>query len=74
MACCMQNVPKNVGGVQVYNDGDPLPPGTKATCCVCIPLFTYSGIPEGTTRVPEDEEKEILDQVTFFDLTFSTLQ
>ena len=60
MACCMQNVPKNVGGVQVYNDGDPLPPGTKATCCVCIPLFTYSGIPEGTTRVPEDEEKEIL--------------
>ena len=56
----MQNVPKNVGGVQVYNDGDPLPPGTKATCCVCIPLFTYSGIPEGTTRVPEDEEKEIL--------------
>ena len=60
MACCMQNFPKNVGGVQVYNDGDPLPPGTKATCCVCIPLFTYSGIPEGTTRVPEDEEKEIL--------------
>ena len=56
----MQNVPKNVGGVQVYNDGDPLPPGTKATCCVCIPLFTYSGIPEGTTRVPEAEEKEIL--------------
>ena len=56
----MQNVPKNVGGVQVYNDGDPLPPGTKATCCVCIPLFTYSGIPEGTTRVPEDEEMEIL--------------
>ena len=56
----MQNFPKNVGGVQVTNDGDPVPPGTKGTCCLCIPLFTYSGIPEGTTRVPEDEEKEIL--------------
>ena len=60
MACCMQNFPKNVGGVQVTNDGDPVPPGTKGTCCLCIPLFTYSGIPEGTTRVPEAEEKEIL--------------
>mgnify|MGYP004246496341 CR=1 FL=1 len=58
MACCMQNFPKNVGGVQVTNDGDPVPPGTKGTCCLCIPLFTYSGIPEGTTRVPEAEEKE----------------
>ena len=56
----MQNFPKNVGGVQVTNDGDPVPPGTKGTCCLCIPLFTYSGIPEGTTRVPEAEEKEIL--------------
>ena len=22
MACCMQNVPKNVGGVQVYAEGE----------------------------------------------------
>ena len=61
-----KNLPTLVDGVQVYNDGNPIPPGTQAsiTCCLCChcpdAALTYSGIPEGTTRVPEAEEKEIL--------------
>ena len=67
MACVEQkNLPTLVDGVQVYNDGNPIPPGTQAsiTCCLCChsPDIAYSGIPEGTTRVPEAEEKEILQR------------
>ena len=67
MACVEQkNLPTLVDGVQVYNDGNPIPPGTQAsiTCCLCChsPGIAYSGIPEGTTRVPEAEEKEILQR------------
>ena len=61
-----KNLPTLVDGVQVYNDGNPIPPGTQAsiTCCLCChsPDIAYSGIPEGTTRVPEAEEKEILQR------------
>ena len=46
-------------GVQIYNDGAPAPPGWGPTYC-CIKLFKVSGIPEGTPRVPKDEEKAIL--------------
>ena len=67
MACVEQkNWPTLVDGVQVYNDGNPIPPGTEASLnsCLCCSatLFKYSGIPEGTTRVPEAEEKEILQR------------
>ena len=67
MACVEEkNLPTLVDGVQVYNDGNPIPPGTQAsiTCCLCChsPGIAYSGIPEGTTRVPEAEEKEILQR------------
>ena len=70
LLCCVEgkNLPTLVDGVQVYNDGDPIPPGTQAsiTCCLCCHspgiALTYSGIPEGTTRVPEAEEKEILQR------------
>ena len=67
MACVEQkNLPTLVDGVQVYNDGNPIPPGTEASLnsCLCCSatLFKYSGIPEGTTRVPEAEEKEILQR------------
>ena len=61
-----KNLPTLVDGVQVYNDGNPIPPGTEASLnyCLCCSktLFKYSGIPEGTTRVPEAEEKEILQR------------
>ena len=67
MACVEEkNFPTLVDGVQVYNDGNPIPPGTEASLnsCLCCSatLFKYSGIPEGTTRVPEAEEKEILQR------------
>ena len=60
MACVEEKtLPTLVDGVQVYNDGNPIPPGTQAsiTCCLCChsPGIAYSGIPEGTTRVPEAE-------------------
>ena len=67
-SCCREekNLPTLVDGVQVYNDGNPIPPGTEASLnsCLCCSatLFKYSGIPEGTTRVPEAEEKEILQR------------
>ena len=47
-------------GVVVYNGGAPAPPGWGVTYCCCIPIFKVSGIPEGTPRVPKDEEKAIL--------------
>jgi hypothetical protein len=69
LLCCVErkNLPTLVDGVQVYNDGNPIPPGTQASstcCCFHHPdaALTYSGIPEGTTRVPEAEEKEILQR------------
>ena len=67
MACVEQkNLPTLVDGVQVYNDGNPIPPGTEASIACCLfchsPGIAYSGIPEGTTRVPEAEEKEILQR------------
>ena len=46
-------------GMAIYNDGAPAPPGWGPTYC-CIKLFKVSGIPEGTPRVPKDEEKAIL--------------
>ena len=46
-------------GMAIYNDGAPAPPGWGPTYC-CIKLFKVSGIPEGTLRVPKDEEKAIL--------------
>ena len=58
MGCGISGL-KQENGMQIYNDGEPAPPGWGPTYC-CMKLFTVTGIPEGTPRVPEAEEKEIL--------------
>ena len=58
MGCGISGL-KQENGMQIYNDGEPAPPGWGPTYC-CMKLFTVTGIPEGTPRLPEAEEKEIL--------------
>ena len=42
---------------QIYNDGAPAPPGPHLVAA--FQAHKVSGIPEGTPRVPKDEEKAI---------------
>ena len=59
--CCGTSGVKKENGMQIYNDGEPALPGWGPTCCCkAVKLFTVTGIPKGTPRVPEAEEKEIL--------------
>ena len=58
MGCGISGL-KQENGMQIYNDGEPAPPGWGPTFN-CIKLFTVTGIPEGTPKVPKDEEKAIL--------------
>ena len=60
MACCVPGV-KTVGGVQIYNDNEPVGAGWQIKFCGFIPIGpAFSGIPEGTPRLEESEEQAIL--------------
>ncbi len=51
------------GSLLIYNKGEPAPPGFRVTCCcgcLCCKWPALAGIPEGTPRVPQHEEREIL--------------
>ena len=51
------------GSLLIYNTGEPAPPGFRVTCCCgccCCKWPALAGIPEGTPRVPQNEEREIL--------------
>ena len=58
MGCGISGL-KQENGMQIYNNGEPAPPGWGPTFN-CMKLFTVTGIPEGTPKVPKDEEKAIL--------------
>ena len=60
MSCWFSGVETVDGDVQVYNHGEPCQPGWSVKICCCIPMVTLTGIPEGTPRVPAEEEQAIL--------------